>query len=69
VTWTITGRRPDFALARRAATSRLTPVLPVLENGVLNLVAVVAFLIFAIGTIPAVLYLGTPRRSSDPERK
>jgi hypothetical protein len=44
-------------------------VLPVLENGFLNLVAVVAFLIFAIGTIPAVLYLGTPKPSSDPERK
>jgi hypothetical protein len=44
-------------------------VLPVLENGVLNLVAVVVFLIFAIGTIPAVLYLGTPKPGSDPERK
>jgi hypothetical protein len=44
-------------------------VLPVLENGFLNLVAVVTFLIFAIGTIPAVLYLGTRKASSGPERK
>jgi hypothetical protein len=44
-------------------------VLPVLENGFLNLVAVVAFLIFAISVIPAVLYLGTPKSGSDPERK
>jgi hypothetical protein len=39
-------------------------VLPVLENGFLNLVAVVTFLIFAISIIPAVLYLGTPKRPS-----
>jgi hypothetical protein len=33
----------------------------VLENGFVNLVAVVGFLILAISIIPAVLYLGTPK--------
>lgn len=32
-----------------------------LENGFVNLVAVVGFLILAISIIPAVLYLGTPK--------
>jgi hypothetical protein len=42
------------------------------ENGFVNLVAVVAFLIVAIGLIPTVLYLGSPRKQADsrqPNRK
>jgi len=35
------------------------------ENGLVNLVAVVAFLIVAIGLIPMVLYLGSPRKQPD----
>ena len=35
------------------------------ENGFVNLVAVVAFLIVAIGLVPMVLYLGTPRKQPD----
>jgi hypothetical protein len=38
------------------------------ENGIVNLVAVVSFLIVAIGTIPLILFLGTPRNESS-ERK
>jgi hypothetical protein len=38
------------------------------ENGIVNLVAVVGFLILAIGTIPMVLYLGT-ERGEKSERK
>jgi len=34
------------------------------ENGFVNLVAVVAFLIVAIGLIPMVLYLGSPTGSA-----
>jgi hypothetical protein len=41
----------------------------VLENGIVNLIAVVAFLIMAISVIPAVLYLGTQKSDSGPERK
>jgi hypothetical protein len=37
----------------------------VLENGFVNLVAVVGFLILAISIIPAVLYLGTPKSGTD----
>jgi hypothetical protein len=37
------------------------------ENGFVNLVAVVAFLIFAIGLVPTVLLLGSPK--SKTERK
>jgi hypothetical protein len=33
----------------------------VLDNGFVNLVAVVGFLILAISVIPAVLYLGTQK--------
>lgn len=40
-----------------------------LENGLVNLIAVVAFLIFAIGVIPAVLYLGTPKSGNDGGRE
>lgn len=40
-----------------------------LENGIVNLIAVVAFLIMAISVIPAVLYLGTQKSDSGPERK
>ncbi len=36
-----------------------------LENGFVNLVAVVGFLILAISIIPAVLYLGTPKAGTD----
>jgi hypothetical protein len=39
------------------------------ENGFVNLVAVVAFLIVAISVIPAVLYLGTPKSGSRSERQ
>jgi len=41
----------------------------VLENGFVNLVAVVGFLILAISIIPAVLYLGTPKSGSGGSRK
>lgn len=40
-----------------------------LENGFVNLVAVVGFLILAISIIPAVLYLGTPKSRTDGTRK
>lgn len=36
-----------------------------MENGFVNLVAVVAFLIVAIGLIPVVLLLGSPKAKSD----
>ena len=35
------------------------------ENGFLNLVAVVGFLIVAIGLVPAVLLLGTPKAKNE----
>jgi hypothetical protein len=38
------------------------------ENGFVNLVAVVAFLILAISVIPAVLYLGTPKAGRSPRQ-
>jgi hypothetical protein len=41
----------------------------VLDNGFVNLVAVVGFLILAISVIPAVLYLGTPKSGSGSEPK
>jgi len=40
------------------------------ENGFVNLVAVVGFLILAIGLVPMVLFLGSPRKpgeSSEPK--
>ena len=40
-----------------------------LENGFVNLVAVVGFLILAISIIPTVIYLGTPKNDADGERK
>ena len=40
-----------------------------LENGFVNLVAVVGFLILAISVIPAVLYLGTPKAGAKNEPK
>ena len=40
-----------------------------MDNGFVNLVAVVAFLILAISVIPAVLYLGTPKSGSGSERQ
>jgi hypothetical protein len=36
------------------------------ENGFVNLVAVVAFLVVAIGLVPAVLLLGGPRKEPQP---
>jgi len=41
------------------------------ENGFVNLVAVVGFLIVAIGLVPMVLFLGSPRKpaaSAEPKR-
>jgi hypothetical protein len=35
------------------------------DNGIVNLIAVVSFLIVAIGTIPMVLFLGTPKPKPD----
>ena len=35
-----------------------------LENGLVNLVVIVGFLIFSIGFIPMILWLGTPRASA-----
>jgi hypothetical protein len=56
---------PILGLARPGAASRLCIVL---ENGFVNLVAVVAFLILSLSIIPAVLYLGTPKSNrSDPK--
>lgn len=40
-----------------------------LENGIVNLIAVVGFLIMAISVVPAILYLGTQKADSGPERK
>lgn len=40
-----------------------------MDNGIVNLVAVVGFLILAISVIPAVLYLGTPKAGDGVERK
>jgi hypothetical protein len=59
-------RDPIFALARQGTKSRLYSVL---DNGFVNLVAVVAFLILAISVIPAVLYLGTPKSNGGSEPK
>jgi hypothetical protein len=36
-----------------------------LENGLVNLAVIVGFLIFCIGLIPMVIWLGTPRPKSD----
>ena len=36
---------------------------------IVNLIAVVGFLILAISVVPAVLYLGTQKSDSGPERK
>jgi hypothetical protein len=41
----------------------------VLDNGFVNLVAVVGFLILALSVIPVVLYLGTPKAPSRNEPK
>jgi len=38
------------------------------DNGFVNLVAVVSFLILAISVIPAVLYLGTPKSGRSPRQ-
>ncbi len=54
---------PIFLLAAQGTESRLSQV----ENGVVNLVAIVGFLIVAIGLIPAVLYLGTPKALGTPK--
>jgi hypothetical protein len=35
------------------------------ENGFVNLIAIVGFLIVAIGSIPLVLILGTPKAKSE----
>jgi len=51
------GPRPDFLLAGWHPGSRLRRV----ENGFVNLLAIVGFLIVAIGLIPAVLILGSPK--------
>jgi hypothetical protein len=36
-----------------------------LENGLVNLVVIVGFLIFCIGLIPMVIWLGTPRPKAE----
>jgi hypothetical protein len=59
---------PKLPLARSSWLSTLYRV----ENGLVNLVAVVAFLIVAIGLVPMVLYLGSPRKragAGQPNRK
>ena len=38
-----------------------------MENGIVNLVAIVSFLIFSIGVIPVTLILGTPKPRSTRE--
>lgn len=38
------------------------------ENGFVNLVAVVAFLVVAIGLVPTVLLLGGPRKEPQPNQ-
>jgi hypothetical protein len=56
-----------LALAARSDRSTLYRV----ENGFVNLVAVVGFLILAIGLIPMVLFLGgpgRPRESAEPKQ-
>jgi hypothetical protein len=55
------GPRPDFLLAGGHAGSRLWRV----ENGFVNLLAIVGFLIVAIGLIPAVLILGSPKAKAE----
>ncbi len=50
-----------LALARVGGPSTLYRV----ENGFVNLVAVVGFLILAIGVIPMVLFLGSPGKPSE----
>ena len=50
------------SLAGRSHASTLYRV----ENGFVNLVAVVAFLIVAIGLVPTVLLLGGPRKGPQP---
>lgn len=36
-----------------------------MENGLVNLAVIVAFLIVSIATIPAILLLGRPKRKSE----
>ena len=36
-----------------------------MENGFVNLLAIVGFLIVAIGLIPTVIYLGAPKAKSE----
>jgi hypothetical protein len=52
-----------LALARRDSASTLYRV----ENGFVNLVAVVGFLIVAIGLIPMVLFLGSHSSSRNEQ--
>ena len=51
-----------LTLAGRGHVSTLYRV----ENGFVNLVAVVGFLIVAIGLVPAILLLGSPSREPQP---
>ncbi|MEY2935815.1 MAG: hypothetical protein RL033_6564 [Pseudomonadota bacterium] len=51
-----------LTLAGRGHVSTLYRV----ENGFVNLVAVVGFLIVAIGLIPTILLLGSPRKNAEP---
>jgi hypothetical protein len=39
-----------------------------MENGLVNLVAVVSFLIVCMGVVPAVLLLGKPKRPPEQRR-
>jgi hypothetical protein len=41
------------------------PAMMALENGLVNLAAIVSFLIFCIGLIPLVLWVTTPRSDQD----
>lgn len=42
--------------------------MPALENGVVNLIAIVGFIIVLIGTIPAVLLATKPRGPEGKKR-
>ena len=53
-----------LSLAGRSHASTLYRV----ENGFVNLVAVVTFLVVAIGLVPAVLLLGSPRKVTQPSQ-
>lgn len=59
------GSHRKLALARGGSASTLYRV----ENGFVNLVAVVGFLIVAIGLVPMVLFLGSGSQLSDGQRK